>query len=195
MGFALSWLATKGKPSEIVLAELGLRATGAEGVAGDCPAVGTTTASGWYLIVLDEAEHRLIADAVIARVSLGCEVLTCTVEEHVMFSQATGWRDGRELWRVTHSGEDGPVGLDARGNLPAQFPGIRDDLTAQQEAEGGADADVDFLFDIPVVLVRAFTGFKHDESGPDEPSTFEVLEPTRTAPTSKQSWFGGLLGR
>lgn len=195
MGFSLSWLATKGKPSETVLAELELRATGVEGIAGDSAAVGTTTTSGWYLIVLDEAEHRLIGDAVIARLSRGCEVLTCTVEEHVMFSQATGWHDGRELWRVTHRGEDGPVGLDTRGDLPAQFSRIRDDLTAQQQAEGGADADVDFLFDIPVVLVQAFTGFKHDESGPDEPSAFEVLESTRSAPSPKPSWLGRLLGR
>lgn len=196
MGFALSWLATKGKPTETVLAELELRATGDEGIAGESRVVGAMTATGWYLIVLDEAEHRLISGAVIARLSRGCEVLTCTVEEHVMFSQATGWRDGREEWRVTHRGEDGPVGLDAEGGLPAGFPAIRDELTARQVAEGGADAGVDYLFDIPVALVQAFTGFKHDEAGLDgETLAFDVLESTASARAAKQSWLGRLLGR
>jgi hypothetical protein len=196
MGFSLSWLATKGKPPETVLAELGLRATGVEGIAGESPALGATTATDWYLIVLDAAEHRLIGADVVARLSRGCEVLTCTVEEHVMFSQATGWRDGREEWRVTHRGEDGPVGLDARGDLPVPFPAIRDELTARQAAEGGADADVDHLFDIPVVLVQAFTGFRHDEDGPDgESPVLEVLASAQSAPATKPSWFGRLLGR
>lgn len=195
MGFSLSWLATRGKPPETVLAELGLRATGVEGIPGEFPALGATTATGWYLIVLDAAEHPLIGAAVVARLSRGCEVLTCTVEEHVMFSQATGWQEGREEWRVTHRGEDGPVGLDTQGDLPLQFPAIRDELTARQAAEGGAEADVDHLFDIPVVLVQAFTDFRHDEAGPDESSMFEVLESTRSAPAAKQSWFGRLLGR
>lgn len=196
MGFSLSWLATKGKPSETVLAELELRATGDEAIAGDAPASGATADGGWYLIVLDGAEHQLIRPDVLERLSRGCEVLTCTVEEHVMFSEATGWRDGREEWRVTHRGEDGPVGLEARGNLPAPFPAIRDALTAEQEAEGGANADVDILFDIPVVLVKSFTGFKHDEGGLDgDTLAFEVLESTRSASSAKQSWFGRLLGR
>lgn len=196
MGFSLSWLAARGKPPETVLAELELRATGVAGIPGESPALGATTATDWYLIVLDGAEHRLIGAAVVARLSRGCEVLTCTVEEHVMFSQATGWRDGREEWRVTHRGEDGPVGLDAQGVLPELFPGIRDDLTARQAADGGADADVDHLFDIPVVLVQAFIGFRHDADGPDgETPAFEVLESTRSAPAATQSWFARLLGR
>ena len=195
MGFSLSWLATRGKPPETVLAELELRATGVEGIPGESPALGATTATDWYLVVLDAAEHPLIDAAVVARLSRDCEVLTCTVEEHVMFSQATGWRDGREEWRVTHRGEDGPVGLDAEGDLPAQFRAIREELTAQQAAEGGAEADVDHLFDIPIVLVQTFTGFRHDEAGPDETSMFEVLESTQSAPAAKQPWFGRLLGR
>lgn len=196
MGFALSWLATKGKSTETVLAELELRPTGDQGIGGESPAVGAITATGWYLIVLDEAEHRLISAAVIARLSRGCEVVTCTVEEHVMFSQATGWRDGREEWRVTHRGEDGPIGLEAQGDLPDRFPAIRDELTARQAAEGGADAGVDYLFDIPVALVQVFTGFKHDEADLDgETLAFEVLESAQSARAAKQSWFGRLLGR
>lgn len=196
MGFSLSWLAVKGKASETVLSELDFRATGAEGLEGESPAVGGMTPTGWYLIVLDGAEHQLIGASTLERLSQGCEVLTCTVEEHVMFSQAAGWRDGREEWRVTHRGEDGPVGLEVEGMVPAQLHAIRDDLTAKQDAEGGANAGVDYLFDIPVVLVQVFTGFKHDEAAPDEePLAFEVLEPTQDAASVRQSWFQRLLGR
>ena len=177
MGFSLSWLATRGKPAAAVLAQLELRATGVPGLEGESPLVGAASDAGWYLIVADGAENRFITPPVLARLSRGCEVLTCTVEEHVMFSQATGWRDGRELWTVTHEGEDGPAGLDESGALPPEYRAIRDALMAQQAAEGGADADVDFLFDIPVTLVQRFIEYKHDEPSPAFENRFEVLEP------------------
>jgi len=195
MGASLSWLATKGKSAATVLAELRLRATGVKGLEGESPVVGAASEAGWYLVVADEAEHDLIGPAVVERLSAACEVLTCTVEEHVMFSKATGWRDGRRLWTVTHRGEDGPVGIEESGELPPEYAGIRDALVAQQAAEGGAEADVDMLFDIPVALVQRFTGYKHDEPSPAfEAQGFEVLE-SADGGAGKKSWIGRLLGR
>jgi len=117
---------------------------------------------------------------VLERLSAGCEVLTCTVEEHVMFSEATGWRNGKRLWLVTHKGEDGPIDITAEGALPAEYASIRDRFVSQQDAEGGAEAEVDFLFEIPVVLVQTFVGYKHDEESPAfDTRGFELLEPTQ----------------
>ncbi len=191
MGATLSWLAVKGKPSSAVLAELGLRATGEQGIDGDSELVAATSDDGWYLVVANETGHRIIDPAVVASLSRGCEALTCTVEEHVMFSQATGWRDGRRLWCVSHEGENGPVGIDEEGTLPPEYAAIRDRLVAGQEAEGGASADVDLLFDIPVALGQAFVGYKHDELNPAfEARGFEELEETR----AKTSWIGRVFG-
>lgn len=193
MGASLSWLAVKGKPTAEVLAGLHLRGSGVRGVDGEAPIVGAPSDGGWYLLVLRGAEHRLLRSAVLEPLSVGCEVLTCTVEEHVMFSQASGWRNGRRLWQVTHRGEDGPVGIAEEGTLPPEYPAIRDRLVAQQEAEGGAEADVDCLFDIPVVLVQTFVGYKHDESSPMfEANGFEVLEPEAST-AARPSWFARLF--
>ena len=107
-----------------------------------------------------------------------------------MFSEATGWRDGQRLWSVTHKGEDGPTGIIEQGALPSEYPAIRNTFTSQQEAEGGIDADVDFLFEIPVVLVQTFIDYKHDEESPafEEPG-FELLE------SSRKPWFQRLFSK
>jgi hypothetical protein len=93
-----------------------------------------------------------------------------------MFSEATGWQDGKRLWSVGHQGDDGPKGLTEQGALPREYPPIRDRFVSLQEAEGGAEADVDFLFEIPAVLVPTLTGYKHDEPSPEfEAPGFESL--------------------
>ncbi len=90
-----SWLAVKGKSPEAVRSELKLRISS---IPGDdkltFKIVGANSDAGWYLIVLRGREHQLIGEPVVKPLSIGCEVLTCTVEEQVMYSAATGWRDG-----------------------------------------------------------------------------------------------------
>jgi hypothetical protein len=114
-------------------------------------------------------------------------VITCTVEEHVMFSESSGWRDGKSLWLVTHKADDGP-GLEATGSLPPQYASIRDHFTALQQAENDAEAEVDYLFEIPVELARSFAAYKHDEASPAfETQGFEILE--------SASWLGRLFSR
>lgn len=180
MGVSLSWLAVRGKSPEAVRTELQLRGTGTAGDIPKSPFVGSASDAGWYLIVARGCEHRILSAPVLERLSIGCDVLTCTVEEHVMFSEATRWQNGKRLWSVTHKGEDGPKGISADGALPAEYPSIRDNFISQQEAEGGAEADVDFLFEIPVVLVQTFIDYRHDEASPAfETRGFELLESTQ----------------
>jgi len=177
MGVSLSWLAAHGKSPEAVREELQLRGTGTPGDIPESSFVGSTSNAGWYLIVARGCEHRIISAPVLERVSAGCEVLTYTVEEHVMFSEATGWQNGKRLWRVTHKGEDGPKGILAEGTLPAEYTSIRDNYISRQDSEGGEEADVDFLFEIPVVLAQTFVGYKHDEESPAfDKRGFELLE-------------------
>jgi hypothetical protein len=128
--------------------------------------------------------------------SSGCEVIACTVEEHVMYSESSGWRDGQRLWLVTHKGEDGPKDVSATGSLPPSYAAIRDRFTAQQQAEGGVKTEVDYLFEIPVVLAQSFVGFKHDAASPAfEAQGFEILESTQKAPATQKSWLGRLFSR
>src|ERR1041385_3228860 len=106
MGVSLSWLAVRGKSPEAIRAELHLRGTGTPGYIPKSSFVGSSSDAGWYLIVARGCEHRIISTPVLEHLSAACEVLTCTVEEHVMFSKATGWQNSKRLWSVTHKGED-----------------------------------------------------------------------------------------
>ena len=201
MGFALAWVAVKGRPVSEILRELRLRPTGARSLEGEVPFVGALLDTGWYLIVMpggdrlehyEKTTHPVLAPSVLARLSSNCQVVTCSVEEHVIFSQATGWRNGERVWTVTHE----PQTLDEEGTLPAEYAQLRDRLVAQQEAEGGASADVDSLFEIPVVLVQTFVGYKHDEVNRalEAQGGFDVLE-SDASTTAKPSFLGRLFKR
>lgn len=193
MGHSLSWLAVKGKPAEVVLAELQLTSTGKPGEVGRSPVIASTSDVGWFLVVANRCKHHIISDAIVERLSTSCDAVTCTVEEHVMFSQATGWHDGRRLWSVLHRGDDDSTKktVSEEGALPSEYFAIRDRFFRQQEVEDSADAEVDFIFEIPVVLAQMAAGYKHDEASPAfEARGFEILESTK-----KASFLGRFFGK
>jgi hypothetical protein len=150
---------------------------------------GAGSEAGWYLIVADGWNHRLIQEPVLARLSAGCEVLTCTVEERNLSSAATGWRDGRRAWSVTYEGEERPGDVMAEGDLPASFAVIRRDLTARSQAEDAGDLLLDPLFEIPIEIVRDAVAYRPDEPSPAFDGRFVMLE--ALDPTILQRLFGG----
>ena len=193
MGYAQSWLAVKGKAPEAVLETLGLRRTGAREAIAGSPVVGAALPGGWYLVVAARSGHRLMRDPMVQRLSAGCDVITGDVEEHVMVSVATGWKDGQRVWSVTHDAQRDMEHLQAEGELPAAFTSIRDRLRAEQQEAGGSRADVDHIFDVPVELAQTLTGYRHDAEIPGagaEP--FEVL--VETASSEKPSLLKRLFG-
>jgi hypothetical protein len=98
------------------------------------------------------------------------------IEEHVMFSCASLWRDGREVWRVAHQGDETIDNLSATGDLPPELDGIRREFERRQAEEGGGAAEVDHIFEVPLELAKTLTGFKHDEPEDGELPVYEELE-------------------
>jgi len=179
MGYSQSWLAVKGKAPAAVLEALGLQGTGTHEEIAESPIVGAELPGGWFLVVGERSGHRLMRDPIVRRLSAGCEVVTGDVEEHVMVSVTSGWKDGRRVWLVAHDGQRDVEHLEAEGELPLAFTGIRDRLRSEQQAAGGGSAGVDHIFDVPVELARTLTGYRHDADIPGagaEP--FEVLVET-----------------
>jgi len=80
-----------------------------------------------------------------------------------MASSAELWTGGRRKWWLSHEGEDGPKGLAIDGDLPDAFPAIRSEMEKLQLENGGDNADVDDLCEIPLKLAQSLVGFKHDE--------------------------------
>ena len=149
---ARTWLVTKGKSADAVCNDLDLRQGMAARDVLSFALVGAGSDAGWYLIVAEGLDHRLIQEPVLTKLSSGCEVLTCTVEERNLFSAATGWQDGRRLWSVTYDGEEVPGEVVAEGELPFAYEGIRRNFTAKAAAEDAGDLLLDPLFEIPVEI-------------------------------------------
>jgi hypothetical protein len=138
--------------------------------------VGASSDAGWYLIIARGRDHRLIHEGVIKSLSVGCEVVTCTVEEQVIFSAATCWRGGSRVWSVTYDGEEAATDVVVEGELPFAFSGIRSQYTALAQAEDAGDALVDPMFEIPVEIVRSVVDYKPYDKNPAYAGRYILLE-------------------
>jgi hypothetical protein len=126
------------------------------------------------VIQFDRSETE---DRELARLSRSGEVVCCFVEDHVMVSWASGWRDGKKAWSVAHDCEKGLLHLDIKGEAPAELKGIAERLIAEQQAAGGEKADVDHVYDVPAELAKVLTGYRHDQDMPGlTGDVFEILE-------------------
>jgi len=204
MGYSLSWLAVKGKSPQAVRDALSFHPTGECEEIPESAISAAETPNGWYLIVANRRE-QVTSDFLLKRLSESdCEIVTCFVEEHVMVSQATGWRDGKRTWLLNHDCQQGLRHLEVEGDLPQSFAAIRDGLLAKQTEES-----CDYIFDIPVETARSLVGYRHDQDIPGmSGEVFQVLaeiEPINpvappapanqpSSPGRKQSFLKKLFG-
>ena len=184
-----SWLAVTGKPAKAICTTLGLQMSMAVTRRDRFALMGAASDAGWYLIIAEGRDHRLIQEPVLATLSAGCEVLTCTVQESFLSSAATGWRDGHKRWSVTYEGEDAPGEVVVAGELPITFALIGQDLTAKSQADGAGDLLLDPLFETPIETVRNAIGNRPDEPSQAFDGRFVLLE--AIDPTFTQRLFGG----
>lgn len=191
MGYAGSWIAVK-CAREAALERLGLP-TGAEldphvlprGLAvGDLP-------GGWVLFLSSDFDEAFTPQFT-GLSELGPAV-ACAVEEHVMYQEARGFAGGRETWRVTHNSEKGIFHLDVSGEPPPELEAIRREAFESQESEGGEDADVDLVAEVPLGLARTICGFKHDEDSWPESLT-ALVRPGSESP-KRVGFLQRLFGR
>ena len=215
MGYSLSWLAVRGKSPQAIRDELGFRPTGEREETAEADLTAAEMPNGWYLIVSNRST-QVASDAALQRLSSsGCELVTCFVEEHVMFSSATSWKDGRKSWSVTHDAQHGIEHLETEGELPTLCSSIRDRLFTKQKEENIRKAGVrrtlfprrvvsigemrcDYIFEIPVEIARELTGYQHDRDIPEMTGKpFEVLigaVPKDSTPPHKPSLWNRLFG-
>jgi uncharacterized RDD family membrane protein YckC len=179
MGYSVWWLGVSGKERGQVLDELGLALDGeAEDVIGH-PLVGVTLPTGWFLVLLNRYAPVWYTDEELADLSAGCSVISCEAEEHAMYSAASGFADGRRSWRIVHDDLKDPDDLRAEGDLPPDFSAIFASLKEKHDLEtaewpGGDAPRTDYLFDVPVDVAQALSGFRHDYD-PPEGSEIHVL--------------------
>ncbi len=186
MGFSLSWVAVHGVSREEALSRLALRDTGEDDEYFETPFAGGTSPGGWTLIVANNCDYFRQSN-VLAALSAGARVIAGCAEEHVMFSSSEEWSGGVRLWLVEHEGEGGdPTNLKIVGNPPPSLSSVRDAMMKEQ----GDQTDVDFGFEIPLLLAKEIAGFKHDETG--DSHAFKRLEPLAGPAPKKRGLFGWL---
>lgn len=72
-----------------------------------------------------------------------------------MASSSELWSGGSRTWWISHEGIDGPKGLDFSGVVPNNFQQIKSEMEVKQKQEGGEEAQVDYLFDIPLLVAKS----------------------------------------
>jgi hypothetical protein len=190
----MSWVAVRDGTAQAVHEALALRGTGTREETPESAITGAYLPGGWYMVASNRDGLRLTEDARLGRLSGVGEVVMCSVEEHVMCSFAAHWRDGQHVWSVYHDAQSGIESLEVKGEPPAAFAEIRDQLRAKQADAGGQKAGVDYIFDIPVELAHSLTGYRHDHDIPGMPKdAFEVLESTSTTP-ERRPWWRRMIG-
>ena len=163
MGYAITWCAVREQAADQLLSHLGLAATGETEEDPESRFSTARLTTGWRLIWSNKYGCPILTKG-LPTFSGEHEVVVCQIEEHVMASSAELWKNGSRKWWVSHEGEDGPKGLATEGELPQCFASIREEMENVQRAEGGDDADVDYIFEIPLKVAQTVVGFKHDEN-------------------------------
>jgi hypothetical protein len=197
MGYAITWCAVREEAADSFLQALGLAPTGQTTVSPDALIASARLDMGWRMVWYNKYGCPFLQPRDLARLSTERDVLLCLVEEHVMASSSEMWSAGKRKWWLSHEGESGPKGLDTDGELPGSFPDIRKQMEQQQRDEGGDAADVDYIFEIPLLVAKSLCGFKHDEE--DEhvvDKRFVVLARNASnADPAGRGFLGRLFGR
>jgi hypothetical protein len=166
-----------GRSPEEVHRLLGVKGTGRSGLYGEHPLVGRRLPNGWYIVIADSSDDRIVHKDTLAQLSEGGRAIACSLEEHVMASSCASWEDGEKKWSVEHESERGMFDVKTSGKVPEGFSPLKERLSKEQEADGGEKADVDLLFDLPLELAKQSTGFKHDEEAGDAADgEYEILD-------------------
>lgn len=108
-----------------------------------------------------------------------------------MSSSSALWRASAAVWSASHDAQDGIFNLVATGDLPSSFDPLRERKFREQESEGGLAANVDLIFEIPLLLAKELTGFKHDEDPKclAQPTPVVFIDEAARSPTRKRPWW------
>jgi hypothetical protein len=166
MGFAISWRAVPEAAADGFLERIGLIDTGETEEVPESLIGVARLDTGWRLLWYNEYGCPFLGESQRREHSHNHDLLYCLIEEHCMASSSELWSRGSRGWRISHEGIDGPKGLELSGALPDHLQQIKTEMEAMQKQEGGEKADVDYLFEIPLLVAKSIVGFKHDEVFP-----------------------------
>lgn len=168
MGSSLSWLGVQAKSAKQMLAALGLVDTGEVVAPGQCEVAATLLPGGWFVVVCNQFWHPLIQPAAMQKASNGREVFGYAEYEAVNTALAFQYRNGAQVWQLSHQLDEGREHLAVEGAAPAATAAL---LAAAIKA--GAREGIDAVFGVPGAVLRQVSGIQLPAGG----AIYHRLEP------------------
>jgi len=167
MGLNCSWIAVQGLKVEDALASLQMEVSEVLSPDEIPDGLGMAQLPDDWLLFLWGRKAGAVEGKLSECTALG-RAIKCEMSETVMFSEARGYEDGAQVWRVSHDPDrdQSLYSLQTEGAPPAQLEAIVREAKAEQDKEGGEDAGVDFIFDVPLRLAHSICGFNVSEGDP-----------------------------
>ena len=162
MGYSISWLAFHGCSKEQILEATQFEETETPDEANESPQSGASFPNGWYIVFLNKFDHPLVSVESLSRLSQTCRIVAGQIEEHVMYSSCGEYSQGHRNWFVCHDAQEDLFNLETEGQLPDYFAEIKAATLKQQDAENAQNAEVDCIFDVPVLVGEKACGHRHD---------------------------------
>lgn len=183
MGLMCSWIAVETSAKSDVLDHLGLIETGnvVEPVARRGQMSVYQNDNGWLYVFAEGDFHWADEARVVDLSKFGLTLGVQTEDKIDMECAVRAAKDGHLLWTVAHANEPGKE-LTVTGNAPAALADIRRKYETLHREQG----DADYLWEIPLGLARAVSGYSVEEDAID----FFELTSTRARPAR-----GGLISR
>ena len=190
MGLSTSWVAIQQCSGAELLDYLGFVETGEEMFPESATFSWAEFPNQWIIVFSDDFDWGSPERARdLSRFGLA---LACQCEDRVeMTSLLCAARDGEELWRVFHKSVKSIYRLDVTGEPPSELAAIRDRVFQEQDANGGEEAGVDYVHEIPLELAKVICGYRHD----DDETLFKELCGTWKDGTGSSPPKAGIVGK
>lgn len=125
----------------------------------------TVDIDGWLIVFGDGWDFMgLIEREQAVRLSDRGEVVFLYTDDTPMCAEIAFFVGGKEVWSISYDGLNGIGTPVLAGQLPDGVTSVLALARKEQEAAGGATADVDHLYDVVAEAGRKVVGFRHDET-------------------------------
>lgn len=179
-------------PLETVVKAMHGNLTGESGEFFDFQFSGTELANGWMIIWSEDQE--LFDPPYASSLSNNFPLITCWVNETVMHSRSIYFKDGQEKWMILHEGDVDNFHIEYRGTPASDLETLIVDARLAQTN----DPDVDYMFDVPLVVAQRLCSFKHDDILEDEPIFYEIKfnnsAEAKSETSKKVGWLSRIFG-
>lgn len=160
MGVSISWIAVKDVAPEKIFEHIGLKKTTNKSDWTKFEYSYIDMKNGWHLIIAYRVDVITERESWVLKLSELAQTIAVFVEEHVMYSAACCFENGKRVWFIEHDCERGLEDVKTDGTLPTCFEKVHKDLLSQLKSDPDP---CDYLFDVPVEVSRAFTGYRYDQ--------------------------------